>query len=995
MDVFDTATLRARVLATWTASPARFREDANAEDELARGAYRDRLVVELAQNAADAGARAGAPSALLFRLDGAHLTAANTGASLDAAGVESLSTLRASAKRDETPAVGRFGVGFAAVLAVSDEPSIRTADGGVRWSREHARDVAAGVPELEPELRRRGEAIPVLRLPFAEEPEQYAAPSAPAGYDTAVSLPLRDDAATQVVRRLLADVDDTLLLALPNISEIVVEVDGDVRTLTAGPATDITPADSDETLLERRIGERTWRLCTNTGVASDELLAGHPFEERVRPFWSVTVALTVGDSGTPRPVSAGVVYAPTPTDDRTDLPGVVLGSFPLDSSRRRVAPGPLTGHLVEQVGSAYATLVASFVGAEAAAVDASVVLGLVPGPLGVDELDAELHHAIRTALSATAFVPVAGGGRHRPGDVVVVDGLDAAADPAALAGVMDGLPAPGWARTDVLAALGATIRPLSDVVDELAGLHLEPASWRHLYAALDGTDQEALAALPVPLADGRVVRGPRGALLPGEVNPELVAPFDLRVVAPDAVHPLLRRLGAAEATATSVLRDPMVRAAVAEAGAGDDDPRAVADAILGLVADAGVTVADEPWLAELPLPDETGTPVAANELFMPGSPILPVLDADPAEYTVNAEVMRRHGHAAVEALGVRSDFTTVSDADVVLDDELWHDLDDEDEWVAAARALVPDEDLPPVIAEFVAVRDLDLIREDAWSDVLPLLAAAPTTRAAVVDPAFLLLSDGTRRPVPSYTAWWLRRHARIDGHATTRMCAVDAHPLVRELLHPVDVAVDEEFAGALGIAHTLADIDADVLLERLVNVAVDAPVLTAVYTALAVRDPVTVEPPSQVRVPDGLQTIVVAAMDAVVCDAPYWLQLGLAGSLPAPAALADVLDLDLASETVDVRLPSGGRFRNVSGVARDVVPEIAESYIEHDDLRVMDVPVSWWVENDTVHASTLDGLARGLAWAAGRWERRWLLAEALRDPEAAAKLISEDAYDVT
>jgi hypothetical protein len=59
-DGFGTAGLRERVLAAWTASPARFREDANAEEDLALGGYRDRLVVELAQNAADAAARAGA-----------------------------------------------------------------------------------------------------------------------------------------------------------------------------------------------------------------------------------------------------------------------------------------------------------------------------------------------------------------------------------------------------------------------------------------------------------------------------------------------------------------------------------------------------------------------------------------------------------------------------------------------------------------------------------------------------------------------------------------------------------------------------------------------------------------------------------------------------------------------------------------------------------------------------------------------------------------------
>ena len=98
-DPFGTAGLRSRVLAAWAASPARFREDANAEEDYALGGYRDRAVVELAQNAADAAARAGVPGRLRLTLRDGTLAAANPGAPLDAAGVEALSTLRASSQR--------------------------------------------------------------------------------------------------------------------------------------------------------------------------------------------------------------------------------------------------------------------------------------------------------------------------------------------------------------------------------------------------------------------------------------------------------------------------------------------------------------------------------------------------------------------------------------------------------------------------------------------------------------------------------------------------------------------------------------------------------------------------------------------------------------------------------------------------------------------------------------------------------------------------------
>src|SRR3954447_26796776 len=100
-DPFDTAAVRERVLAGWAASAARFREDANAEEDLVRGGYRDRLLVELAQNAADAAARAGVPGRLRLELSGDTLLAANTGTPLDTDGVQGLASLRASGKRDD------------------------------------------------------------------------------------------------------------------------------------------------------------------------------------------------------------------------------------------------------------------------------------------------------------------------------------------------------------------------------------------------------------------------------------------------------------------------------------------------------------------------------------------------------------------------------------------------------------------------------------------------------------------------------------------------------------------------------------------------------------------------------------------------------------------------------------------------------------------------------------------------------------------------------
>src|SRR5262245_36586250 len=245
MDAFGTARMRETVLAAWTASPARFREDANAEEDFALGGYRDRLVVELAQNAADAALRAGVPGRLRLTLRDGVLYAANTGSPLDAAGVEGLSTLRVSGKQDEFGAVGRFGVGFAAVVSVSDEPAIASrpsaagpagpsagAGGGVvagvRWSRVDTAELVQARPELADELARRGGHVPLLRLPF---PESDLA--VPEGFDTLVRLPLRDSAAEAAVRQMLDETDSALPLAMPALELIEIEVEGQARTVTA------------------------------------------------------------------------------------------------------------------------------------------------------------------------------------------------------------------------------------------------------------------------------------------------------------------------------------------------------------------------------------------------------------------------------------------------------------------------------------------------------------------------------------------------------------------------------------------------------------------------------------------------------------------------------------------------------------------------------------------------------------------------------------------
>src|SRR5215469_287523 len=361
-DPFGTAELRRLVLDAWAASPARFREDANAEEDYALGGYRDRVVVELAQNAADAAARARVPGRLRLTLDAGTLVAANVGAPLDAAGVAALSTLRASAKRGpdaDEMAVGRFGVGFAAAVAVSDEPGICSLTGAVSWSASATGELVRRIPALAGELAARSGHLPVLRLPFAAD----GVP--PEGFATAVTLPLRDEAAGRLIKRLLAETGPALLLALPALAVIEIEVDGVRRVLTAAHDGDGVTITADGTTCR-------WRTGTAAGRTDPGLLSDRPAEERARSSWSVRWAVPVTLGGQEGDLPAGrlpegvgaVVHAPTPTDEPLGLPALLLASFPLSPDRRHVAPGPLTGFLIDRAAEAYAALLP----------------GLAPGP---------------------------------------------------------------------------------------------------------------------------------------------------------------------------------------------------------------------------------------------------------------------------------------------------------------------------------------------------------------------------------------------------------------------------------------------------------------------------------------------------------------------------------------------------------------------------------------------------------------------------------------
>jgi hypothetical protein len=1042
------------VLQAWVASPVRFREDANLEEDLVLGGYRDRVVVELAQNAADAALRAGVPGRLRLTLEGRTLTAANVGAPLDADGVTGLSTLRASAKiadaadsgsSDAASPVGRFGVGFAAVLAVCDEPSMLSRDGSVRFSADDARREVERAAEdsagLRAEVKRREGRVPVLRLPFPAEGRP-----AP-GFDTAVVLPLRDEAARELVRELLAGVDDALLLALPALAEIVVDVDGDVRRLSA-----VRDADGVCTITDGDQVSR-WRIAAAGGTIAPELLADRPIEERARPVWALTWAVPCDAADGPRrPATVPVFHGPTPTDEPLGLPALLIATLPLDPTRRRLAPGALTDFLLDRAADAYADLVRDW------PAKTPGLLRLVPGPIADGPVDAELRRRIVVLLAQTAILPRAAAAETKTEEEAEVEAeVEADADSdvllvprdavvltpnsaplvAALEDVIPGLLPAGFEKDQAaLSTLGVRGIGLGDVVEAVAGLDRPPAWWSSLYAALDavsGDDPlafDALSALPVPLADGRTVRGPRGTLRPAgggldDATLAALTPLGLRIIHPHALGEgsrLLERLGAQPAEPRVMLADPSVLEAVDAAydpvPLGDDDassdPLAVAEAVLALVRAADPRPGERFGLGRLLLPEADGGLTPAGELLVPDSALAGIVDPELYGF-VDAAWVERWGSGVLHAAGVPDGFPLLRDTDVLLDPDT---LDDElaelegfEDWAEHVESLCPPDSAPVVLAELAGVIGLETVRPEAWARALELLARTPALRQAVIRPARLALADGGTLTLASPTAWWLGRTPVLAGKCPADLVAGDDTALtgLYDPLDPADagaLANDAEFLTALGVKTTALDLLAtpggpDELLDRLADPdrQVTRSQLTDLYCTLAEVPADQVSPPDHLRATLDGELVVADAGDVVVVDAPDLLPL-LAGRpyLPIPlrfaTALADLLDLDLASEVIDAGVDEPGEVRDVPEAVRALLPDAPGTYVEHDDLILADgTEVDWRVADGVVHTSTFDGLARGLAWAAGRWDQRHLVAAMLAEPESIADLLVEVDFE--
>ncbi|WP_091730522.1 sacsin N-terminal ATP-binding-like domain-containing protein [Nocardioides scoriae] len=321
-----------RCLAAYREQPIRVESDANIETTIFEGGYGRKQIFELVQNAADA--LQGTTGRIHVVLTYDVLYVANQGSPLTEDGVRSLLGSHQSGKRDES--IGRFGLGFKSVVALSDRPQVFSRSGSFGFDREVTRE---RIRRVVPDAPR----FPVLRLATPLDPEAEARQDRVLAElmdwaSTVIRIPLDRDATG--VKEDLADFPSEFMLFSPQARELVLENRADEIARRIGVAArgkDVYELTVGEERSEWVVVDRQFRPSKLALEDAGELAR----REAVKVSWAVP------RSGRRR--QEGQFWAFFPTDDRSTLAGIVNTTWKLSEDRRRLLEGRFNQEILTEV----------------------------------------------------------------------------------------------------------------------------------------------------------------------------------------------------------------------------------------------------------------------------------------------------------------------------------------------------------------------------------------------------------------------------------------------------------------------------------------------------------------------------------------------------------------------------------------------------------------------------------------------------------------------
>ncbi|MCZ2849137.1 DEAD/DEAH box helicase [Modestobacter sp. VKM Ac-2978] len=478
------ATHRENALQSYRANPLLVSEHGRQEDSFRTGGYANRQVLELIQNAADAQQRSGRRGRIELRLTSDALYCANDGEPFTQRGLEAVCQAYMSDKRADE--IGRFGLGFKSVLAVTDRPAVFSTSVSFGFDAGMA---ARALRSIQPHAS----LYPVLRLPTPLDVQAECAADE-------VLAELAEWAVT-VIRLPLASIPDRLftdlykfphefLLFAPSVERLRIEVTGQHGSASIEHAC-VSHDDNRMTLVSEDGQEADWLVWHRQHHPSEAALA-EVGEALRRDEVRVSYAVPLDDAS-----SLGRFWAYFPLQDVTSARGIHNAPWRINDDRTNLLDGRFNEELLEVLADMIVAGLPSLTDSD----DPARHFDYLPArgreaPNGADKYLAEV---VPPKARVTACIPDATGALQRP-NRLFYPAADLRLDLQTF-GLWDAAPerpadAPHWTCYKT-PTRRARLRSLVRVDDsKMSDREIGPAEWVERIAG-DGRDDKVDAALKV------------------------------------------------------------------------------------------------------------------------------------------------------------------------------------------------------------------------------------------------------------------------------------------------------------------------------------------------------------------------------------------------------------------------------------------------------------------------------------------------------------------
>ncbi len=385
--------LTKEVLASYRARPRLIQEQFGTEQTVLAGGYGYCQIRELVQNGADALLEAQANGSVLdqgsriyVRLCESRLYVANTGAPLDADGLDALLGSHSSPKRGNQ--IGRFGLGFKSLLKFNGRIDIFTrASGAIRFDPERCRE--------ELRHRFRVEQAPGLRLAYPLPQDERAADpvcTELAWAETIIRVEVGSETLLKQVRHEIRSFPSEFLLFFPITTTLTLDSgEEEVREVR------LSIEDGEHTLHDGDVSTR-WRIAEREVHITDPSTVEDATEIHARE--SVPISWAMPLQG--RREESGRFWAFFPTQTPTHVPGILNAPWKLNTDRSAIIGGEWNAALMAEA----ARLIAETLPSLATAEDPARPLDAFPRQLDrKDEIAAPLVDSIWEQLGASEVIP--------------------------------------------------------------------------------------------------------------------------------------------------------------------------------------------------------------------------------------------------------------------------------------------------------------------------------------------------------------------------------------------------------------------------------------------------------------------------------------------------------------------------------------------------------------------------------------------------------------